>query len=82
MCCFVKPGIVLLAWTDDQADPQYERSKEAYEVLSNTSDATGRKLKIIKLHVPEPSFYTEEEVAGLAEASTCSFCTWLLSLLV
>ena len=21
-CCFVRPGVVLLAWTDDQDDPQ------------------------------------------------------------
>ncbi|KAF8037496.1 hypothetical protein BT93_B0404 [Corymbia citriodora subsp. variegata] len=67
MCCFVKPGMVLLSWTDDETDPQYERSVEAYQVLSNATDATGRKLQIIKLHVPDPLYATDEEAAGLTQ---------------
>lgn len=65
MCCFVKPGAVLLAWTDDEKDPQYERSVEAFSVLSNNCDAKGRKLDIIKLHIPGPLYMTEEEAAGV-----------------
>lgn len=65
MCCFVKPGVVMLAWTDDENDPQYERSLEAYSVLSKATDAHGRTLQIIKMHVPEPLFMTEEEADGL-----------------
>ena len=42
MCNFVRPGVVLLAWTDDQNDPQYARSKEAYDYLTNETDARGR----------------------------------------
>ncbi|XP_030455614.1 agmatine deiminase [Syzygium oleosum] len=67
MCCFVKPGVVLLSWTDDETDPQYERSVEAYQVLSNATDAAGRKLQIIKLHVPDPLYATDEEAAGLTQ---------------
>lgn len=65
MCCFAKPGVVLLSWTDDEKDPQYEHSVEAFSVLSNTLDAKGRKLDIIKLHVPEPLYITEEEAEGI-----------------
>ncbi|KAJ8459890.1 hypothetical protein OPV22_032816 [Ensete ventricosum] len=65
MCCFVKPGMVLLAWTDDELDPQYERSVEAFSVLSNTTDAKDRKIEIIKLHVPGPLYITKEEADGL-----------------
>lgn len=65
MCCFVKPGVVLLSWTDDETDPQYERAVEAVSVLSKTTDAKGRKLEIIKLHVPGPLYMTEKEAAGL-----------------
>lgn len=65
MCCFVRPGVVMLAWTDDEHDPQYERSLEAYSVLSKSTDAQGRTLQIIKMHVPEPLFMTEEEAIGL-----------------
>ncbi|KAK4750779.1 hypothetical protein SAY87_004261 [Trapa incisa] len=70
MCCFVKPGVVLLAWTDDESDPQYERSIEAFHVLSNTTDANGRKIEIIKLHVPDPLYMTDEEAAGLVEGDS------------
>lgn len=73
MCCFVKPGVVLLSWTDDETDPQYERSVEAYQVLSNATDAAGRKLQIIKLHVPDPLYATDEEAAGLTQASILEF---------
>ncbi|CAK9330033.1 unnamed protein product [Citrullus colocynthis] len=67
MCCFAKPGVVLLSWTDDQTDPQYERSMEAYSVLSEVTDAKGRKLEIIKLHVPGPLYLTDEEAAGIVQ---------------
>lgn len=67
MCCFVKPSVVLLAWTDDESDPQYERSVEAFQVLSNTTDANGQNFEIIKLHVPGPLYMTDEEAAGLVE---------------
>ncbi|KMT10878.1 hypothetical protein BVRB_5g113750 [Beta vulgaris subsp. vulgaris] len=67
MCCFVKPGVVMLSWTDDESDPQYERSLEALSVLSSTTDANGRKLEVIKLHIPGPLFMTEEEAAGVIQ---------------
>ncbi|KAJ4841026.1 hypothetical protein Tsubulata_044442 [Turnera subulata] len=67
MCCFAKPGVVLLSWTDDENDPQFERSQEAFSVLSNATDANGRKLQIIKLHVPGPLYMTEEEAAGVSQ---------------
>ncbi|XP_010257845.1 PREDICTED: agmatine deiminase [Nelumbo nucifera] len=67
MCCFVKPGVVLLSWTDDESDPQYERSLEAFSVLSNSTDAKGRTLEIIKIHIPGPLYMTDEESAGIQE---------------
>ncbi|CAH9092874.1 unnamed protein product [Cuscuta europaea] len=65
MGCFVKPGVVLLSWTDDKADPQYERSLEALNVLENSTDAKGRKFQVIKLHVPDPLYMTEDEANGI-----------------
>ncbi|RAL41233.1 hypothetical protein DM860_010027 [Cuscuta australis] len=67
MCCFVKPGVVLLSWTDDKADSQYERSLEALTVLENSTDAKGRTFQVIKLHVPGPLYMTEDEANGLYE---------------
>lgn len=67
ICCFAKPGVVVLSWIDDEMDPQYERSMEAFTVLSNEKDARGRKLEIVKLHVPGPLYMTEEEAAGVVQ---------------
>ena len=65
MCNFVRPGVVVLAWTDDVNDPQYERSVEAYEYLSKEVDAKGRKLEIHKLYTPSPILITKEESEGV-----------------
>ena len=65
MCNFVRPGVVVLAWTDDENDPQYEISHEAYEYLSHETDAKGRKLEIHKLYTPKPILITKEESMGV-----------------
>ncbi len=62
---YAAPGVVTLAWTDDENDPQYPLSKAAYEVLANTTDAKGRKLEIHKLHIPSTVEITEEESKGV-----------------
>lgn len=65
MCCFVKPGEVLLAWTDDENDPQYARSRSAFDLLSHTVDAKGRSFVIHKLPIPKhPICITEEDLLG------------------
>jgi agmatine deiminase len=65
MARFVAPGKVLLTWTDDEEDPQFERSSEALEVLMASRDAAGRQLKVIKIHQPGPLHYSAAEVAGV-----------------
>ena len=62
---FVAPGHVVLAWTDDQTDPQYEISRENLEILEQATDAKGRKLKITKLYLPKPITITKEESEGV-----------------
>ncbi|MDX5406524.1 MAG: agmatine deiminase [Chromatiaceae bacterium] len=63
MACFVKPGEVVLAWTDDETDPQYARSKAALDYLEAATDAKGRKIKVHKLPVPAPIIAKAEEYA-------------------
>lgn len=65
MARFVAPGVVVLTWTDDRDDPQYERSAEALDVLSRTPDARGRELEVVRLHQPGPLHATADEVADL-----------------
>ncbi|RHN63772.1 putative agmatine deiminase [Medicago truncatula] len=43
ICCFVRPGVVILSWTDDKTDPQYERSEEAYSLLSSVTIHDGER---------------------------------------
>ena len=65
MCCFVKPGEVLLAWTEDENDPQYARSRAAFDLLSHTVDAKGRSFVIHKLPIPKhPICITDEDLLG------------------
>ncbi|KAK9825337.1 hypothetical protein WJX74_010757 [Apatococcus lobatus] len=60
--CFAAPGKVLLAWTDNTSDPQFERSAEALKILEAATDARGRHLQVTKLPLPEPLFRAPEEV--------------------
>lgn len=61
LCCFIRPGEVLLTWTDDPEDPQYEISREAMAVLESARDGRGRKLSVHKIQQPGPLFLTKEE---------------------
>jgi agmatine deiminase len=65
LCCFIKPGELLLHWTDDTSDPQYEISCDAFDRLSSARDARGRKLIVHKIHQPGPLFINREESTGI-----------------
>ncbi|MBP3198585.1 MAG: agmatine deiminase [Butyrivibrio sp.] len=63
VCAFVSPGEVVLAWTDDENDPQYELSKACLDYLENETDAKGRTIKVHKLPIPEhPVCVTEKDL--------------------
>lgn len=65
VCAFTGPAEVVLAWTDDKEDPQYELSSESLAVLNQSTDAKGRKFKVHKLYIPsEPVCVREEELLG------------------
>ena len=49
VCAFLKPGEVVLAWTDNEDDPQYVLSKACLDYLESECDAKGRKLVVHKL---------------------------------
>jgi agmatine deiminase len=64
-CCYVRPGEVLLAWTDDVNDPNYPRCQAAMQVLETARDAQGRKLLVHKMPIPGPLHASAEECAGV-----------------
>lgn len=51
MCAFTAPGGVVLAWTDDETDPQYALSKASLDALEAATDAK-RRIKVHKLPLP------------------------------
>jgi agmatine deiminase len=67
LCCFVRPGVVALTWTDDRSDPQYLHSQAAYEVLSQAVDGCGRRIQVHKVHQPGPLYISETEAQAVDE---------------
>jgi agmatine deiminase len=65
LACFTSPGVVVLTWTLDRNDPQYEISRDAYERLRHARDARGRPLTIHKLHQPGPLTMSAAEAGGV-----------------
>lgn len=53
VACFVAPGEVACIWTEDKENPFYAEAQEAYKVLTEATDAKGRKLKVHKLCLTE-----------------------------
>ena len=65
LACFVRPGVVCLAWTDNRRDPQYAISRDAWERLHDARDARGRRFKVQKLPLPGPLAMTAREARGV-----------------
>jgi agmatine deiminase len=65
VACFVRPGVVAIAWTDDPGDWRYEIMRENRDRLAAAVDARGRKLEIATLPVPADVIVTEEEALGI-----------------
>lgn len=65
ICAFIHPGEVVLAWTDNENDPQYALSKSCLDMLENVTDARGRHIKIHKLPIPDiPVCISQKDLDG------------------
>jgi agmatine deiminase len=70
ICAFIRPGEVVLAWTDNRDDPQYPLSKACLDVLESETDARGRRFKVHLLPIPdEPVCITADELRGFSFAA-------------
>jgi agmatine deiminase len=65
LACFARPGVVLLAWTDDESDPQHAVCADALERLRGATDARGRTLEVVLLPSPGPMTISEQEAGGV-----------------
>ena len=67
ICAFIRPGEVVLGWTDAESDPQYPLSAADLAFLEQATDARGRRLTVHKLPIPDhPILCSEEDCASYA----------------
>ena len=77
---FARPaGELILTWTDDARDPQYERSKEALQILSSETDARGRSFIIHKLLQPGQLYSKRTKRSGKPERLAGSYVNFLIT---
>ena len=65
LCCFARPGVVLISWTDDRDDPMYEICVDIRNRLDASTDARGRSLDIRLLPLPPAQVRNAIEAAGI-----------------
>lgn len=53
VCAFVGPAELVLAWTDDESDPQFGMSLADWDYLQTQTDAKGRPFTVHKLPIPK-----------------------------
>jgi agmatine deiminase len=68
VACFVRPGVVLAAVTEDESDWRHELLQDNLRRLEQATDAKGRKLEIHTLPMPAIMEYTEDEAWGVDTA--------------
>jgi agmatine deiminase len=68
LACFARPGLVLLTWSEDAADPQSAVSRDARERLEAATDASGRSFELVLLPSPGPLTIGPEEAGGVVPA--------------
>lgn len=62
LCAFASKDTLLIAWTDDESDPQYGIVRRALERINS---AHGKKYEIVKIPLPRAFLRTEDDCLGL-----------------
>jgi agmatine deiminase len=68
LACFVRPGVVMLTWSDDRSDPQHAISLDARSRLEAARDARGRELEVVLVPSPGPMSIAAEEASGVRDS--------------
>ncbi len=53
VACYIRPGVVGCIWTEDKESQFYQACQDAYQTLTQATDAKGRKLEVHKLCMPK-----------------------------
>lgn len=65
LCAFADEKTIMLSWTDDPLNPQYDIVHKAFRTLETERGAKGEKFNIIKIPLPETFERTEDDCEGL-----------------
>lgn len=65
LACFVRPGEVVMAMTQDASHPDYATCRRVYDYLQEARDAQGRPLKIHTLPLPRSPRLSAAEGASI-----------------
>lgn len=65
LCAFADEKTLLLAWTDEPENPQYEVVRKAYRTLTSATGAHGEKFEIVKVPLPSIFQRTGEDCEGI-----------------
>ena len=65
MCCFADHKTILLNWCDDDNDPQYDISQEAYGIIKSARNIDGETYNIVKISQPPALHITDAESSGI-----------------
>ncbi len=70
VACFIEPGVIGLAWSNDESDIQYKYSSEAYNILINETDVLGEPLEVVKIIMPTTMYLSSHESDGIDKVDT------------
>jgi agmatine deiminase len=65
VAAFVRPGVIVIAWSDDPADWRHEIMADNLRRLQTARDAGGRAFEIVKIPCPADAVFTAEEAGGV-----------------
>jgi len=68
VACYVRPGVVLAALTEDKDDWRYDLLQDNLRRLQAATDAKGRKLEVHTIPMPAIMVITEDEAWGVDSA--------------
>ena len=68
LCCFARPGEVVLTWTDNKRDPQYRVSLDAYERLQQGARCAGTSVEDPQAAAAGPAVSNREEARDIDAA--------------